>query len=46
MRAEESARNHVGAGIVWDSDPAREYEETLAKGQALLAALGGEEWPS
>jgi para-aminobenzoate synthetase component 1 len=35
---------HVGAGIVWDSDPPFEYEETLAKGQALLAALGGE-WP-
>ncbi len=37
---------HVGAGIVWDSDPALEYEETLAKGRALRAALGGEEWPS
>ncbi len=36
---------HVGAGIVWDSDPEREYEETLAKGAALLAALGGKEWP-
>ena len=35
---------HVGAGIVWDSDPAFEYEETLAKGEALLAALGGA-WP-
>jgi len=35
---------HVGAGIVWDSNPAFEYEETLAKGQALLAALGGQ-WP-
>lgn len=31
---------HVGAGIVADSVPAREYEETLAKGQALMAALG------
>ena len=29
----------VGAGIVADSDPAREYEETLAKGEALLEAL-------
>jgi len=37
---------HVGAGIVWDSDPNLEYEETLAKGRALLAALGGKEWPS
>ena len=35
---------HVGAGIVWDSDPGLEYEETLAKGRALLAALGGR-WP-
>lgn len=30
----------VGAGIVWDSDPAQEYEETMAKAQASLAALG------
>jgi anthranilate synthase component 1 len=29
----------VGAGIVADSDPGREYEETLNKGKALLAAL-------
>jgi len=43
-RAEASF--HVGAGIVWDSEAEREYEETLAKGRALLAALGGGEWPS
>jgi para-aminobenzoate synthetase component 1 len=36
---------HVGAGIVWDSDPASEFAETLAKGRALLAALGGRPWP-
>ena len=30
----------VGGGIVADSDPALEYEETLHKGKALLAALG------
>lgn len=30
---------HVGGGIVADSDPAREYEETLVKGRALLRAL-------
>jgi para-aminobenzoate synthetase component 1 len=30
---------HVGAGIVWDSDPAAEYQETLAKARALLEAL-------
>ena len=31
----------VGAGIVADSDPGREYEETLYKAEALLAALRG-----
>jgi len=30
---------HVGAGIVADSVPEREYRETLDKGRALLAAL-------
>ncbi len=30
---------HVGAGIVADSDPTREYAETLAKAQALMTAL-------
>ncbi len=30
---------HVGAGIVADSDPAREYQETMAKAGALMAAL-------
>ncbi len=29
----------VGAGIVADSDPAREYEETVNKAQALMRAL-------
>jgi anthranilate synthase component 1 len=29
----------VGAGIVADSDPAREYEETVSKGSALVRAL-------
>ncbi|TLY20813.1 MAG: aminodeoxychorismate synthase component I [Nitrospirae bacterium] len=29
----------VGAGIVADSDPAREYQETLYKAEALLKAL-------
>jgi para-aminobenzoate synthetase component 1 len=30
---------HVGAGIVADSQPEAEYEETLAKGAGFLAAL-------
>lgn len=30
---------HVGAGIVAESDPAAEYEETLAKAQGYLRAL-------
>jgi len=30
----------VGGGIVADSDPVAEYEETLAKGAALKAAVG------
>ncbi len=30
---------HVGAGIVADSDPEREYRETLAKAAALVSAL-------
>lgn len=34
------AHFHVGGGIVLDSDPATEYEETLAKGAALAEALG------
>jgi len=30
---------HVGAGIVADSDPWREYQETLFKAQAVLDAV-------
>jgi len=30
----------AGAGIVYDSDPSREYEETLSKSAALRQALG------
>ncbi|MCM8775275.1 MAG: anthranilate synthase component I family protein, partial [Candidatus Omnitrophica bacterium] len=29
----------VGAGIVYDSDPTREFDETLHKGEALVKAL-------
>lgn len=36
---------HVGGGIVADSSPAAEYEETLHKGAALARALAGEGGP-
>ncbi|HLP08761.1 MAG TPA: aminodeoxychorismate synthase component I [Opitutaceae bacterium] len=32
---------HVGGGVVWDSDPESEFQETLDKGRALRAALVG-----
>jgi para-aminobenzoate synthetase component 1 len=35
-----AASVHAGAGIVWDSDPAREYRETVQKAKAFLE-LGG-----
>jgi len=37
--AGDQASLHVGAGIVADSDPVREYQETLFKAEALLKAL-------
>lgn len=33
---------NVGGGVVIDSEPEKEYEESLLKGKALLAALGAE----
>jgi len=36
---EQTGCFHVGAGIVADSDPAREYDETLYKAQAIRDAL-------
>jgi para-aminobenzoate synthetase component 1 len=30
---------HAGAGIVWESDPAAEYQETLAKARTMMEAL-------
>jgi anthranilate/para-aminobenzoate synthase component I len=37
---EGAAHVHVGGGIVADSDPAEEYEETLVKARAMFEALG------
>ncbi len=39
----DRARWHVGGGIVADSDPAAEWEETVAKGTVLAKALTGTE---
>jgi anthranilate synthase component 1 len=39
----EALQFRAGAGIVADSDPARELEETRAKARGLLAALGAPE---
>jgi para-aminobenzoate synthetase component 1 len=39
-RVGDSFYFHVGGAIVFDSDPADEYEETLHKGRGLLRALG------
>ncbi|SHJ97829.1 aminodeoxychorismate synthase component I [Paramaledivibacter caminithermalis] len=35
----DKAYFQVGGGIVWDSDPEMEYEETLHKAKALMKAL-------
>ncbi|QQL45661.1 anthranilate synthase component I family protein [Sulfuriroseicoccus oceanibius] len=40
VATEEEMSFHVGAGIVADSDPAAEYEETLHKGKGMALALG------
>ena len=37
--SKEIASFQVGGGIVADSDPEAEYEETLAKGKGMLAVL-------
>ncbi len=38
-RTADTYHLRVGAGIVHDSDPQAEYEETLAKGRALVTAI-------
>ena len=40
VRAGDSFYFHVGGAIVFDSEPADEYEETIHKGRGLLRALG------
>jgi len=39
----EQVSFHAGGGIVTDSRPAFEYDETLVKARALIAALGAED---
>jgi para-aminobenzoate synthetase component I len=34
---------HVGGGITWRSDPAAEWDETVAKARGPLGAIGGSE---
>jgi para-aminobenzoate synthetase component 1 len=38
--ADDTIHLWIGGGVVWDSDPAREVEESLVKARPLLAALG------
>ncbi len=38
--ADEHLRVSLGSGIVYDSDPDKEYEETLHKGQTIFRKLG------
>jgi anthranilate/para-aminobenzoate synthase component I len=40
--AEERSHLWVGGGVVADSDPAAEVEESLVKARPLLALLGGQ----
>lgn len=42
IRENHNIHYHVGAGIVADSDPEKEYEETLHKARGLQSAL--EQW--
>jgi anthranilate/para-aminobenzoate synthase component I len=39
--AEGRAHLWVGGGVVWDSDPEAEIEESWVKARPLLAAVGG-----
>lgn len=39
---DEQVHFHVGGGITIDSDPDREFEETVVKSRAMLSALGAQ----
>ncbi|WP_456438485.1 anthranilate synthase component I family protein [Desulfurobacterium sp.] len=43
LMKDDKAYLQVGAGIVWDSDPEREYRETIHKARAFLSAANLEE---
>lgn len=43
VATETEVRYHAGGGIVWDSDPAAEDDETRAKSAAFLRFAGGRE---
>jgi len=38
--ADDTLTLWVGGGVVWDSDPATEVEESWTKARPLLAAIG------
>jgi para-aminobenzoate synthetase component I len=40
---DEGVFYNVGGGMVWDSDPADEYDETIHKGKALYRSLTGKD---
>ena len=41
LKLNNKAYYQVGGGIVWDSDPSAEYDETLHKGKAIMKTLTG-----
>ncbi|WP_128700654.1 anthranilate synthase component I family protein [Candidatus Velamenicoccus archaeovorus] len=43
LKQKERVSFHVGGGIVADSDPRKEYEETLVKARVLFEALTGKQ---
>jgi para-aminobenzoate synthetase component 1 len=44
VKTGEDVYFQAGGGIVADSDPEAEYEETVDKARALMQALGATEW--